>query len=315
MKRALVLSGGGSKGAFQVGVLRYLFNKEKPEYDIITGVSAGALNASMLATGSLDETLPKLEKVWLEEIKGNHSIWTHHLWYYILTGIALIVSLVISAFISFIFDGPKFLTIALGMLAMLSLYVPYYSLRHTKSIYKTEPLRKIVESNLDLEKLKTSGKKLRVGAISYETGEYKSGTELDDNIVDWIMASSAFPLFFPMVEINNQHWIDGGVMNIVLLQEAISLGAEQVDIILTQPLDLTALKTKFGLPSQTERVIDLMSSEMILNDVRVFKYNKNVRIFMPSESLCSSSLNFNPTKINEMYGAGENIKENSWINN
>jgi predicted acylesterase/phospholipase RssA len=45
--KALVISGGGSKGAFAVGVLKYLFQEKGHEYDIISGTSTGALIAPL----------------------------------------------------------------------------------------------------------------------------------------------------------------------------------------------------------------------------------------------------------------------------
>jgi NTE family protein len=69
-KTALVLSGGGAKGSFQVGVLDYLLNEKKMDFDIICGVSVGSLNASMVAQGDF----PKLLELW-EGIKSNRDIY------------------------------------------------------------------------------------------------------------------------------------------------------------------------------------------------------------------------------------------------
>ena len=64
--KALVLSGGAGKGSFHVGVLRGLLNKDKDlDYDIYVGSSAGAFNAGVLAGGSLKNTLPILEEIWM----------------------------------------------------------------------------------------------------------------------------------------------------------------------------------------------------------------------------------------------------------
>lgn len=65
MKRALVLSGGGAKGAVQVGALKFIFERVKPKipgygFDIVSGVSVGALNGVMLAMDKFGE----LEKLW-----------------------------------------------------------------------------------------------------------------------------------------------------------------------------------------------------------------------------------------------------------
>ena len=305
--KALILSGGSSKGSFQIGVLRHLLNTENIDYDIYGGTSVGSLNAAILASGPLSETLPKAEKIWLHDIKGNHSVWVHHLWNYILLGIGLIVFFTICAFISFVIDGNKLLTLSFIFFASCSLYVPYYSLRNTKSLYKTYPLRSILYKNLDINKLQNSGKKLRVCSVSYESGRYYHGKESDVNIVDWIMASSAFPVFFPMVEIEDEHWVDGGLLSISTLYEIMKLGATHIDIILTNPGSLSSFE-KFGLPHQFERTLDIISAENLSNDITICKSNTNVRIFMPKENFNISSLNFDPEKIKAMYNSGKNFE-------
>ena len=304
--KALVLGGGGRKAAVQIGCIRHLLDAENIDYDIYTGISAGSLNASILASGPLKETLPKLEKIWLEDIKGNHSIWKHHLWYYIFFGICLIIFFVICTLISFLFDFNKLITVSFVLLSLISLYVPYYSLRKTKSIYKTEPLRELITKNLDIELLKSSGKKLKVGAICYETGEYHSVDENNDKIIDWIMASSAFPIFFPMVEIDGKHWTDPGIVNVASLYDAIALGATEIDIIICNTID-PGIQNKLGLPYQFERTLDLMSAEILSNDIIICRSHANIRIFMPSTSLGASSLNFDPDKITKMRDIGLEI--------
>lgn len=307
--RALILSGGASKGSFQIGVLRYLLEKEKIDYDIYGGTSVGSLNAAILASGPLSETLPKAEKIWLEDIKGNHSVWLHHLWWYILFGICLIVFFVLLAFISFISDANKLVTIAFALMAVLSLYAPYYSLKNTKSLYKTTPLRSILNNNIDINKLKNSGKKLRVCTVSYETGYYKYGKETDDNIIEWIMASSAFPIFFPMVEINDELFVDGGVLNISTLYEIMKLGATHIDIILTSPTNTSSF-LKRGLLHQFERTIDLMSAESLTNNITICKVHNNIRVFMPKENFNISSLKFDPESIKKIYNSGREFEVN-----
>lgn len=68
MKKALVLPGGGVKGAFQVGALLYLIKELGEEYDIITGISVGALNGSFLAQYNkedLKQAIDDLHDLWL----------------------------------------------------------------------------------------------------------------------------------------------------------------------------------------------------------------------------------------------------------
>ena len=54
-KRALVISGGGSKGAFAGGVAQYLMEENKRDYDIFIGTSTGSLMVSHLAIGKIKE--------------------------------------------------------------------------------------------------------------------------------------------------------------------------------------------------------------------------------------------------------------------
>jgi NTE family protein len=63
--RALVLSGGGSKGAYEVGVLKHLLGDLRTDYDLFAGVSVGAINASYLACFADPEAaVSALEKLW-----------------------------------------------------------------------------------------------------------------------------------------------------------------------------------------------------------------------------------------------------------
>jgi len=74
--RALVLSGGGSKGAYQIGVLRHLIMDLGRQYDILCGVSVGALNCSFLSMFNKEqekEGFEKLLQFWLTV--NNDSIW------------------------------------------------------------------------------------------------------------------------------------------------------------------------------------------------------------------------------------------------
>lgn len=89
MKRALVLSGGGSKGAYQLGVLQHLVACGDDDYEIVCGVSVGALNGALLAShelGTLDEAVNELTEFWQSITTSSiHKRWfpfgkLHGLW-------------------------------------------------------------------------------------------------------------------------------------------------------------------------------------------------------------------------------------------
>lgn len=313
-KKALVLSGGGSKGAFQIGVLRKLLDKNPNlDYDIYTGISVGALNTSLLATGNLKDTLPLLEEVWFNDIKGDSSVWTHRILKILSVFIALSLGFSLVSFILYLFSMPMWSVITLGSLSILSavgavtfLLVKWFP--NNRSIYDTKPLRNIVKKRLNLNKLKLSGKKLKVGAVSYQSGKYRTADEQSEDIVDWVIASSAFPIFFPMPKIDGENWTDGGVKETVPLQDAIDMGAKEIDVILTSPLSVERKKDN-RLLAQIGRVIDLMTREIMINDIKVDSDVK-IRIIAPKDNFDIDSLCFEPKKIKEMYNAEyEIIKE------
>lgn len=306
--RALVLSGGGSKCISQLGVLRELLNNEPNlDYSLYSGTSGGAMNAAFLATGKLKDTLPKLEDLWLDKVKNNQSVRLPHLWAYIVMGLAVVLFFTIAAFISFIIGTSKLITILFGVLAVLSLYVPYYSLNHTHFIYDNNPLKKLISENLNTNALKNSGKKLRIGAVSFSTGEYISVTEQDDDIIDWIMASSAYPIFFPMQKIRGQYWWDGGVTDNCPIDDVIELGATEIDIILTSPTNPKKRESMPSIPGQLSRLMELLWMQKI--HYSHFRQVKQIRIFAPDKYFSSNILSFNKNKLVEIYEEGKKIAE------
>ena len=72
MKKALVISGGGSKGAFAGGVAQYLMKKKNKKYDLFLGTSTGSLMVSHLALGMLDELKDLYTNVNQETIFSNN---------------------------------------------------------------------------------------------------------------------------------------------------------------------------------------------------------------------------------------------------
>src|SRR6185503_18711315 len=76
MKKALVISGGGSKGAFAVGVYKYLISNFSLDFDILVGTSTGSLIVPLAALGKLDlleelYTTQKTENIVIKDNIGN----------------------------------------------------------------------------------------------------------------------------------------------------------------------------------------------------------------------------------------------------
>lgn len=228
--RALVLSGGGARGAYQVGVLRRLIDDERRDYDIITGVSVGALNGAYLAQagpGKLREVFGRLEGLW--DSLTTDKVYKKRL---------------------------------LGDLAGFT----------NLSIYDSTPLIDLVRRTLDPVAVRSSGRKLRVGAVCLETGEYRSATEDDPRLAWWVAASSSFPVFFLPILIDGRHWTDGGLRNVTPVAEAVRLGATEIDVIVCSNPDVDgewSATKQCAVPGLLLRTLGILADEVTRTDLQV----------------------------------------------
>jgi predicted patatin/cPLA2 family phospholipase len=128
-------------------------------------------------------------------------------------------------------------------------------------------------------------------------------------------------VFFEPIVIEGKHWTDGGVVCITPIEEAIRLGATDIDVIMCNNPSYNEPWTGYkhrALPDVMLRVIDLMSTEVGRDDllsvgvgstiVRLIDKYKNVRIRLvePRSSLPFSSLEFEPDSIRTMINIGYN---------
>ena len=226
---ALVLSGGGARAAYQVGVLRTLA-RECPQAvpDILTGVSAGGINAAFLATrqAPFDDKVEQLAQMW----SGLHL---DHVFRVDLRDLAS-------------------RTLRWGGRLLSGGQSPLPA----KSFVDTVPLREMLERELQAEGGVLAGipKSLKQGwlrsfaitASSYTTGQSITWvqTREDDLIPTWerpqrrseicavrvdhVMASAALPFFFPAIEVDGSWYGDGGIRLTAPLSPAIHLGAKKI---------------------------------------------------------------------------------------
>lgn len=283
--RALVLSGGASKGAYQVGVLKHTMGDLKIQYDAICGISVGAINGgwlSMYPHGQEVECIENLEGIWRTlKTSSIYTNWINLPWPFS--------------------------------------YLNYVAAIWKSSIYNSAPLIKLIHEQFDPEKMRASGKKLKVGAVSLNSGEYKLFDETFENMTDAILASSSFPAAFIPIEIDGQLWTDGGVRQITPLKSAIALGYDSIDVIITSTDNGMSEFHGTSLVKIGPRIIDIMSEEIMLNDLsRALELNElikngaqipgkryiDIRIFRPEESLPGSSLEFDQESISKKIDIG-----------
>ncbi len=311
MSKWAVLSGGGSKGSFQLGVICKLKELEPElEYDGFAGTSVGALLSAMFSQGNLADMCEFGKDVWFNKIKGNKSIWKQRLFkWLILSGIGILI-LFGGTIVAFFTSAPMWLTAVLGTLWLASLSIPFVILQSVKSIYDSSPLKKLVYKNFDPEKTKAQGKKLIVGAVSWKKGQFETADENNPDIKDWVLASSAFPIFLDNININiNKSWYtDGGLRDSIPLKSAIDAGAKDIDVVLASPITFEEDDNMPNLIGQLMRTLDIMSNEIFiadLVDVAELHPEVKIRIFMPEKSLLDNSLQFKPETLRYMFEEGQ----------
>jgi NTE family protein len=255
MKRALVLAGGGVRGAFQVGMLRELVINQGLDFHVIRGVSVGALNAAFLAQAStagnslanLQQKVEELHQLWTTEIRGNNSVYKERL-------------------------GMAGLTIG------------------ADSIYSLAPLRRLIDKYLSAEALRLSGRDFAVGAVSLVSGFYKEWAPDDARFIERIIASASIPVVFPFVNFRDERdaFVDGGVRNITPLSSVFRTKPDEVYVLLTSRLlvrdellpESSALEndyarwndnllgTRVGGLDVLKRTVELLTDEIYLDDLR-----------------------------------------------
>lgn len=226
-KQALVLAGGGARAAYQVGCLRAIARRV-PEYrpEILTGVSAGAINAAHLASfrGSWPDAVESLRALWLD--LDTEKVFRTKLRYLLRNMLTATLPLV---------SGGR-----LGG-------------RRVRGMVDTQPLRLFLESALPLEEGGLPGVRenladglldsLAIITTNYETGRstawVESATRRDLGRgqlrveigrigLDHVMASAALPLFFPAVALRHAWHGDGGIRLTAPLSPALHLGASRI---------------------------------------------------------------------------------------
>jgi NTE family protein len=189
-----------------------------------------------------------------------------------------------------------------------------------KSFYDSSPLQDLIRSNITIEKVRASGKKVVVGAVSLNSGKYTLFNQDDDDFIDAILASSAFPAILSPIKMRGQLWMDGGIKTLSPISAAIHMGATEIDVITTSPA--VRVKKFIDDPSILDifkRAFDLSTDKILSNDIDIaimhnelaktgISYKKiiKLRIFRPKQNLIEDTFDFDPKKIREMIELGYN---------
>lgn len=207
--RALVISGGGSKGAFAGGVAQYLIEEKKNDYDIFIGTSTGSLLVSHLA-------LKKVEKIKNVYTNVNqHSIFNSCP--FLIKRKRGIETISINHFnvLRNLLSGSKTFGQSLNLRTLI------------KNTLTFEDFMDLKQTNLDVV--------VTVSNLSLNQVEYKSINEFDyEEFCDWIWISCNYTPFMSLVKKGGCEYADGGLGSMVPIEEAVRRGATVVDAIILQ---------------------------------------------------------------------------------
>ena len=209
MKKALVISGGGSKGAFAGGVAEYLLKEKKNIYDIFLGTSTGSLMVSHLALGKIDA----LKSIYTQV--NQRSIFNINPFRITNNNGVTIVNIRHTATILNFLKG-------------------------SKTFGESKNLRRLISKNITRELYDTilKEKKEVVVTVSNFTAnriEYKSiQNNTYEDFCDWIWGSCNYIPFMSLLEKNGHQYGDGGFGCLIPIREAIERGAREIDAIILE---------------------------------------------------------------------------------
>ena len=207
--RALVISGGGSKGAFAGGVAQYLMQELAHDYDLFLGTSTGSLLISHLA-------LQKIEKIKEVYTSVNQD----------------------SIFSNCPFVIQKKHGVDSIAINHWNVFKNFY--HGSKTFGESHNLLELIKNTLtvkEFELLKNGPKEIivTVSNLSLNQVEYKSINDYSyEEFCEWIWISCNYTPFMSLVQKNGCEYADGGLGNMVPIEEAIKRGATEVDAIILQ---------------------------------------------------------------------------------
>ncbi|GIU70363.1 MAG: alpha/beta hydrolase [Candidatus Woesearchaeota archaeon] len=288
--KALVLSGGSIKGAYQVGVLYELLSQFKP--DTVFGISVGSLNSLLLlssyikSNGDFNSTATMMYQFWKNNITCPNDIINKK------SNLRLAKDIITNKF---------------------------------ESIVDVEPLKSKIISYLKGINIVDSGKLVAYsGAVDFNTGVIKYVNNRHPDYLEYALASSAIPIQMPPVISKRKILYDGGLVDVIPIRAAIHYGATELLIVSTHPRVPSYSEVRMGnVFDMLTRTIDIMVSNIIADDLKLLDLYNNAldsvegkpswlkdkikikyKLICPENPLNIDILNFNKEDIEYMLKKG-----------
>lgn len=208
---ALVLEGGGARGAYQAGVLKALFEAGY-KFDGVAGTSVGALNGAMVAQNKFEDSLKIWNEIDFENVLGINNMYGENL-----------------ANKSFDQDTIKY-------------FYNYVKKLIGQRGLDTTKIKNLIKANIDEDILRNSG--VDFGIMTYSLTEKQPLSIFVEDmpygqVADYVMASASFPGFKKTV-VEGQEYIDGGIYDNMPVNMMLDRGYK----------DVVAIETKSSIPKR-----------------------------------------------------------------
>jgi NTE family protein len=205
-KVGLVLQGGGALGSYQASVYEALSTSEY-QPDWIAGISIGAVNAAIIAGNAPEKRVERLREFW-QGITAPSALWP------ISSGTITNEYRRTSSLTALMFGQPGFFAPRLPMHWLFGGNVTSY--------YDTRDLKSTLERLVDFDRINARETRFSVAAVNVRTGNFAYFDNAEIPIrPEHVMASGALPPGFPAVEIDGEHYWDGGLVSNTPLQYVI----------------------------------------------------------------------------------------------
>lgn len=243
----LVLQGGGALGAYQAGVYEAMAERDiAPTW--VTGISIGAVNSAIIAGNPKEKRVEKLRAFW-DQVALDPPFWFSPLPDLFLDGDARGV----------VNQFAAMRVLASGVPGFFSPRFPPPPFNRSgtaggTSWYDVNDLRSTLERLVDFDRINARETRFSVGSVNVRTGNFAYFDNAKDTIrPEHVMASGALPPGFPAVEIDGEHYWDGGMVSNTPLDWALSV-VDEVDTLVFQvdlwsargevPRDLSAVAVR-----------------------------------------------------------------------
>jgi NTE family protein len=278
-KTALVMSGGGSKGAFTVGVLKFI-KEQRPEinFDVICGTSTGSLIAPLAATGEI----AKLEEFYTTKTTGEILIFPESI-------------------------VERFTSKHTGIFNVQ----PLFGL--IKDTVNDARYNALMNSGKEIFLATVS---LQSGKVTYFTNTNLSSTKDYDmikisdleNFQRAVLASADQPVLMPAIEIFGKQYVDGGLREYAPMQAALASGATDIYVVLLSPDLPNKDDRKFEeLKDILFRTLDLFSEDVSANDIIIPKFvSDSIKYINTVKQRITEEIEMTEEEIDELFDTDNN---------